>query len=279
MAALEMLNIMAAHSPASPAGPHSVAEMHKKIEAMKLAYSDLKTYNADPRFARVPVAALLSPAFARKRAARIDPKKAACAVTPGDAVASDTTYLTAVDKDGNIASVIQSISAAFGSGVGVEKMGFLLHNRGSGFTLDAKHPNVLAPGKRPFHTIIPAFMEKDGQHIGFGIMGGPNQPLAHAQFVSNVADYGMNVQEALEKARFTKRDAGGCDVRMESRVPYATVQALSEMGHQVNLTREHSSVMGRGAAILHDSRTKVNFGASDSRADGSAEPEPVALPK
>jgi gamma-glutamyltranspeptidase/glutathione hydrolase len=279
MAALEMLNIMAAHSPASPAGPHSVAEMHKKIEAMKLAYSDLKTYNADPRFARVPVAALLSPAFARKRAARIDPNKAACAVTPGDAVASDTTYLTAVDKDGNIASVIQSISAAFGSGVGVEKMGFLLHNRASGFTLDAKHPNVLAPGKRPFHTIIPAFMEKDGQHIGFGIMGGPNQPLAHAQFVSNVADYGMNVQEALEKARFTKRDAGGCDVRMESRIPYATVQALSEMGHQVNLTREHSPVMGRGAAILHDSRTKVNFGASDSRADGSAEPEPVALPK
>ncbi|MDX1982635.1 MAG: gamma-glutamyltransferase [Bryobacteraceae bacterium] len=277
MAALEMLNIMAAASPASPEGPHSLSEMHKKIEAMKLAYADLRTYNADPRFARVPVATLLSREYASKRAARIDPKKANCQVPAGDAVASDTTYLTAVDRDGNIASLIQSVSAAFGSGVGVEKMGFLLHNRGAGFTLDPKHPNVLAPGKRPFHTIIPAFMEKGDLHIGFGIMGGPNQPLAHAQFVSHIADYGMNVQEALEKARFTKRDASGCDVRMESRVPYPTVQALSERGHVISLTREHSSVMGRGAAILHNSRTKVNFGAADSRADGSAEPEPVAL--
>ncbi len=275
MAALEMLNIMNAASDASPAGPHSAAEMHKKIESMKLAYSDLYAYNADPKFAPVPVPALLSRDFARKRAARIDPKQANCKVPAGDPVASDTTYLTAVDKDGNIASVIQSVSAGFGSGVGVEKMGFLLHNRGSGFTLDPKHPNLLAPRKRPFHTIIPAFMQKGDQRIGFGIMGGPNQPLAHAQFVSHIADYGMNIQEAIETARFTKRNATGCDVTIESRVPLATLQALSERGHQIKITREHTSMMGRGAAVLHDARNKVNYGAADSRHDGSAEPEPI----
>lgn len=275
MAALEMLNIMATHSDAAAAGPHSVAEMHKKIEAMKLAYSDLHAYNADPKFATIPVPALLSKEYAKKRSALIHREKANCKVPAGDAVASDTTYLTAVDKDGNIASVIQSVSAAFGSGVGVEGMGFLLHNRGSGFTLDAKHPNLLAPRKRPFHTIIPAFMEKGDQHIGFGIMGGPNQPLAHAQFVSNIVDYGMNIQEALETARFTKRTSSGCDVTFEARVPMATLQALSERGHEIKITREHSSVMGRGAAVMHDAKKKVNFGAADSRHDGSAEPEPI----
>ncbi len=149
----------------------------------------------------------------------------------GDPIGSNTTYLTIVDKDGNIASWIQSIYSSFGSKVTVEGMGFQLQNRGGGFTLDPKNPNVLAGGKRPFHTIIPAFMEKGDDHIGFGIMGGAVQPLAHAQFVSNCVDYGMKIQEALESPRFARASAYGCEVSIESRVPEQTLQQLSERGH------------------------------------------------
>src|SRR5208282_5724061 len=140
---------------------------------------------------------------------------------------------------------------------------------------DAKDPNVLAGGKRPFHTIIPGFMERGDRHIGFGIMGGPNQPLAHAQFVSNFVDYKMNLQEALEAPRFTKRTSTGCDVSIESRVPATTLQQLSERGHQIAVRREYTQEMGRGQAILHDSKTGTNYAASDPRADGAATPEPL----
>jgi gamma-glutamyltranspeptidase/glutathione hydrolase len=251
--------------------------MHKRIEAMKLAYSDLHRYDADPHTYDVPVAALLSKDYARKRAALIDPMKANCAVAAGQPLASDTTYLTVVDKDGNVASWIQSLSGAFGSGVTVEGMGFALQNRGAGFTLDPKSPNVLAGGKRPFHTIIPAFLERGDQHIGFGIMGGPNQPLAHAQFVSNIVDFNMNLQQALESPRFTKRNANGCDVSIESRVPLNTFQQLSERGHQIGVRRPYTQEMGRGQAILHDSKTGTNYAASDPRADGAAVPEPIVV--
>ncbi len=272
MAALEMLNLMET----VPPGPaFSAAEMHQRIEAMKLAYSDLYRYDADPRRHDVPVAGLLSKEYARKRAALIDPARANCAVTAGRPVAGDTTYLTVVDKDGNMVSWIQSLSALFGSGVTVEGMGFELQNRGAGFTLDAKSPNVLAGGKRPFHTIIPAFLEHGDMHIGFGIMGGPNQPLAHAQFVSNIVDYGMNLQQALESPRFTKGTATGCEVSIESRVPLATLQQLSGLGHQVAIRRAYTQEMGRGQAILHDSKTGTNYAASDPRADGAAVPEPI----
>ena len=274
MAALEMLNIMET-SPAAPQGPFSAAEMHKRIEAMKLAYADVRRYDADPRSNDIPVAGLLSKDYARKRAALIDPEKANCEVPPGQPIAGDTTYLTVVDKDGNIASWIESVFAEFGSGVTVEGMGFLLQNRGAGFTLEPNHPNVLAGGKRPFHTIIPAFMERGDAHIGFGIMGGANQPLAHAQFVSNIVDYGMNIQAAMEAPRFTKRTAHGCDVSIEVRVPTQTLQQLSERGHQIAIRREYTQEMGRGQAILHDSKTKTNYAASDPRADGSAVPEPI----
>ena len=274
VAALEMLNIMEV-TPASPLGPFSPAEMHKRIEAMKLAYADVRRYNADPRTSKVPVEPLISKDYARKRAALIDPKKANCTVPNGDPVGSNTTYLTVVDKDGNIASWIESIYEEFGSGLTAEGMGFILQNRGALFTLDPKHPNVLAGGKRPFHTIIPAFMERADQHIGFGIMGGANQPLAHAQFVSNIVDYGMNIQESLEAPRFTKKTAGGCDVSIEVRVPAATLQQLSERGHEIRIRREYTQEMGRGQAILHDSKTKTNYAASDPRADGEAIPEPI----
>jgi len=218
---------------------------------------------------------LLSKEYARKRAALIDPKHANCEVPAGQPVGSDTTYLTIVDKDGNMTSWIQSVYSEFGSGVTVEGMGFILQNRGGGFTLEPKHPNVLVGGKRPFHTIIPAFMERGDLHIGFGIMGGFNQPLAHAQFVSNLVDYNMNLQAALEAPRFTKRNSTGCDLSIEVRVPAATLQQLSERGHQIAIRREYTQEMGRGQAILHNSKTGTNYAASDPRADGAAVPEPI----
>src|SRR5437867_763672 len=220
MAALEMLNIMQT-SLASSEGPLSVTELHKKIEAMKLAYADLYRYNADPRSDKVPVKGLLSQSYAKERAKLINPNKAACDVAAGEPPSSDTTYLSVVDREGNIVSLIQSNYAAFGSGITVRGMGFSLQNRGALFSLDPSHPNALAPRKRPFHTIIPAFMERGDTHIGFGIMGGSNQPLAHAQFVSNVVDYGMNIQAALEAPRFTIAGTAepiGCRLLIESRV-------------------------------------------------------------
>lgn len=276
MAALEMLNIMET-SPASSDGPLSVAELHNKIEAMKLAYADLYRYNADPRFAKVPVGGLLSKEYAKQRAALINPAHAACDVMPGKPPGSDTTYLSVVDREGNIVSLIQSNYDAFGSGITVRGMGFVLQSRGALFSLDPPSPNVLAPRKRPFHTIIPAFMERGDIHIGFGIMGGANQPVAHAQFVSNVVDYGMNIQAALSNARFTVSPKRGCNVVIESRVKPEVLQKLSAMGHQFQVEREYSTAMGRGQAVLHDSKSKVNYGASDPRADGSAEPEPLNI--
>jgi len=283
MAALEMLNIMET-KPASPDGPLSVSELHKKIEAMKLAYADLERYNADPRFAEVPVKSLLSKKYAKQRAQLIARDRAGDfeagqpSGSPGSGwlgcLAGDTTYLAAVDREGNIASLIQSNYIGFGSGVTVRGMGFVLQSRGALFSLDPKHPNALAPRKRPFHTIIPAFMERGDQHIGFGIMGGANQPLAHAQFVSNVVDYGMNIQAAMEHARFTVGERVGRSILLESRVKAEVAQQLSGMGHKLEYVGDFSTSMGRGQAVMHDSRAKVNYGASDARADGAAAPEP-----
>jgi gamma-glutamyltranspeptidase/glutathione hydrolase len=278
MAALEMLNIMATESPAKD-GPQSTAELHERIEAMKLAYSDLYRYDGDPRFARVPVKGLISREYAEQRAALINPNEANCTTATGTPAKSDTTYLTAVDKDGNIASLIQSNYDYFGSGVAVPELGFVLQDRGGLFVLDPNHPNALAPRKRPFHTIIPAFMERGDVHIGFGIMGGSNQPLAHAQFVSNIVDYGMNIQAALSAARFTISDTDGpiqCNIMIESRVSPEVLDQLRQRGHTLFVRQEYSAFMGRGQAVLHNSSTGVNFGASDPRADGSAEPEPIA---
>lgn len=271
MAALEMLNIMAT-TPASPDGPSGVTELHKKIEAMKLAYADLDRYNADPRFAKVPVQGLLSKDYAKERAKLIG-DQANCNASAGDPPHSDTTYLTAIDKEGNIVSLIQSNYAAFGSGVTVRGMGFVLQNRGGLFLLDPSKPNALAPRKRPYHTIIPAFMERGDQHIGFGIMGGANQPLAHAQFVSNIADYNMNIQQALEQARFTVSPKRGCNIVIESRVPADVRDRLTAKGHQFTVHQEYTTAMGRGQAVMQDSKTGTHYGASDPRTDGSAEPE------
>jgi len=274
MAALEMLNIIEQFSPAK-AGPLSGEELHKRIEAMKLAYADLARYNADPRFAKVPVAGLLSKEYAKQRAQLINPRKANCETDAGRPPVSDTTYLTAVDREGNIVSLIQSNFSSFGSGITVRGMGFPLQNRGALFMLDPAKPDALAGHKRPFHTIIPAFMERGDDHIGFGIMGGANQPLAHAQFVSNVVDYGMNLQAAMETARFTVRSNFniGCNIAIEDRVPAEVRQQLTNMGHQLDVRGDFSLYMGRGQAIDHNTKTGLNFAASDARTDGSAEPE------
>ncbi len=279
MAALEMLNIMEKFQP-DKAGPKGVVELHKKIEAMKLAYADLYRYNADQRFAKVPVMGLLDKTYAAERASKIDPDKANCNPGAGHPATSDTTYLAAVDKDGNIASLIQSNYSGFGSGVVVNGMGFALQNRGALFSLDASHPNALQPRKRPFHTIIPAFMERGDVHIGFGIMGGANQPLAHAQFVSNFVDYGMNIQGALDAPRFTVTSGQvSCDILIESRVAPDVIQALRQKGHNLIVRAEFTSLMGRGQAVMHNTETGMNSAASDPRADGTAEPEPIEFGK
>jgi gamma-glutamyltranspeptidase / glutathione hydrolase len=272
IAALEMLNIMGQSQPAAD-GPLSVEELHLRIEAMKLAYADVKAYDGDPKFSAIPVKELLSQEFAARRAKLINAEKANCNVAPGALGGSDTTYLSVVDRDGNVLSLIQSNYSAFGSGVTVEGQGFILQNRGGLFSLDAQSPNALAGRKRPFHTIIPAFMERGTQHIGFGIMGGMNQPLAHAQFVSNFVDYGMNIQAAMEEARFTVSARLGCNVVIESRVTPEVREKLTGMGHVLDVHKEYSTTMGRGQAVMFDAATGMKFGASDPRADGMAEPE------
>ena len=274
IAALEMLNIME-QFPLAEAGHNSVKALHLMIEAKKLAYADMQRYDADPRFAKIPVAAMRSKAYAAERAKLIDAAHATCNVTAGTPQGTDngTTYLSVVDRDGNMISLIQSnySTVGFGSGIAVGGAGFVLHNRGGGFTLDKNSPNVLAGRKRPLHTIIPAFMEKDDVRVAFGIMGGWNQAQAHAQFVSNVVDFGMNVQAALDVPRFSKETFAGCDVNFESRVAESTRNALAALGHVIVMRGDYSSTrMGSGQVVMRNYTTRMNSGASDPRKDGAA---------
>ena len=276
IAALIMLNILET-LPMSEYGPHTVEALHAMIEAKKLAYADMLRYVADPRFADVPVDALLNKDFARVRAKSIDRQRAQSLVRAADLPvhAGDTTYLSTIDREGNLVSLIQSNFNSFGSGVVAEGTGFPLQNRGALFTLDRSHPNVLAPRKRPLHTIIPALMERDRTRIAFGIMGGWNQSQAHAQFVSNVVDHGMNVQAALEAPRFTKLTFEGVDVDMEARIPDAVRRGLAAKGHELQVQGDYCSFMGGGQAVMR--KDGVNYGASDPRKDGAAVPEPVRM--
>jgi gamma-glutamyltranspeptidase/glutathione hydrolase len=275
IAALMMLNILE-QFPLREHGHNSVEALHTLIEAKKLAYADMQRYVADPRYSTVPVDAMLSKDFSRARAALIDGAKACgrFAAAPLPVHAGDTTYLCAADRDGNMVSLIQSNFAGFGSGLVPEGTGFALQNRGALFTLDARHPNVLAPRKRPLHTIIPAFMRRGDVRIAFGIMGGWNQSQAHAQFVSNVVDHGMNIQAALEAPRFTKLTFEGHDVTVERRIPASVLAGLAAKGHQVDVQGDFCSLVGGGQAVLRDMGAGVNYGASDPRKDGAAVPEP-----
>jgi len=278
IAALSMLNIME-HFPLAQYGHNSADALHVMIEAKKLAYADMYKYVGDPRFSPIPVARLISKDLAAQRAELIDMNKAACQVVPSDIETeldkhgNSTIYLSAIDKDGNIVSLIQSNYAGYGTGLVAPGLGFSFQNRGAGFQLTPGLPNSLAGHKRPLHTIIPAFMENGDIRIGFGIMGGWNQAQAHAQFVSNIVDFGMNVQSALEQPRFTKETFAGCDVQMEETIPADVRAELAKRGHEIKLLEPFSFTVGQGAAVVRDLRRQVNFAAGDPRSDGAAIPQ------
>jgi gamma-glutamyltranspeptidase/glutathione hydrolase len=275
IAALAMLNIME-NFLLETLGHNSADSLHIMIEAKKLAYADMLQYVGDPHSKDIPLAEILSKSYARKRSQLIDMKMSRDAVEAGQRIAAgnDTTYLSVVDREGNMVSLIQSNFVMFGSGIVPEACGFVLQNRGALFNMDASHPNALAGRKRPLHTIIPAFMSKGDLRIAFGIQGGWNQAQAHAQFVSNIADHGMNIQAALEASRFTKLTFEGCDVQMEARVSPEERDDLSKRGHRIEVLGDYSDLMGGGQAVLRDFTTRINYGASDPRKDGSAIPEP-----
>src|SRR5216684_6387009 len=275
IAALEMLNIMETF----PLGHKdwgfgSANALHAMIEAKKLAYADLVKYVGDPRRQKLPVATMLSKAWAAQRAKLIDPDHANCEPAAGEMPpGSDTTYLSVVDREGNMVSLIQSNYAGFGSGVVAPGTGFALQNRGGLFSLDPTSPNALAGHKRPRHTIIPGFAQKGETRMAFGIMGGWNQSQAHAQFIADIADFKMNIQAALEAPRFTKLTFSGCDVMMENRFSGAARNELGGRGHKIQVLGTFSESVGGGQAVLRDFAAGVNYGASDPRKDGQAAAE------
>jgi gamma-glutamyltranspeptidase/glutathione hydrolase len=278
-----MLNIME-NFPLKDYGHNSAAALHVMIESKKLAYADMARYTGDPRFGPVPVPQMLSKDLAKHRADLINMDKASCNVLPSEisqnlaARGRETIYLSTIDKEGNIVSLIQSNYSGYGTGFVAPGAGFSFHNRGAGFDLEPGKPNSLAGRKRPLHTIIPAFMRKGDVSIGFGIMGGWNQSQAHAQFVANVVDFGLNVQMALEAARFTKSTFDGCDVQIESRVGETVRQELARRGHIVTPLAGFAGAVGNGQAVMRDAKRGVNFAGSDPRTDGAAIPEQPVLP-
>jgi gamma-glutamyltranspeptidase/glutathione hydrolase len=281
IAALMMLDLMES-APLARYGFHSADALHTMIEAKKLAYADMLRWVGDPRFAALPVDLLLEKARAARRASAIDMQRAAAGVEPDrlpgltTGAGGDTVYLSAIDRDGNIVSLIQSIFGGFGSGLVAPGTGFALQNRGALFTLEPGHPNELAPGKRPLHTIIPGFMRKGDVRIGFGIMGGFNQAQAHAQFVANVVDFDLDIQQALEAGRFTKPTFAGLDVSVEATIPEASRRGLAARGHEVITVPPRTHVFGYGQAVMSNG-SGVHFGASEPRHDGAAIPEPTPL--
>ncbi len=279
IAALEMLNILEGYDLRSM-GPGSPEYLHLFIEAKKLAFADRARYYADPDFADVPVRELISKEYARRQRERIDPNRAATDVPPGDPrlVTGDTVYLTVVDRDRNCCSFIQSNYFGFGSMVVPGDLGFCLQNRGALFALDDDHPNRLEPHKRPFHTIIPAFVTKDGKPwLCFGVMGGDMQPQGHVQILVNLIDFGMNVQAAGDAARVRHLGSAtptgepmqpdGGTVAVESGISRKTVAALRTKGHKV---KRGGGGFGGYQAILIDPQTGVLFGATEPRKDGAA---------
>jgi gamma-glutamyltranspeptidase/glutathione hydrolase len=278
IAALAMLNIME-HFPMAQYGHNSADALHVMIEAKKLAYADMYHYVGDPRFTPIPVKQMASKDLGAERAKLLQMNHASCQTAPAEITASlnahgnSTIYLSTIDKDGNIVSLIQSNFAGYGTGMVAPGLGFSFHNRGAGFELTPGRPNSLAGHKRPLHTIIPAFMEKGDVHIGFGIMGGWNQAQAHAQFVANIVDYGMNVQAAMEQPRFTKGTFDGCDVQMEQTIAAPVREQLNKRGHQIKLLEPFSFSVGQGEAVMRDAKRGVNFAGADPRSDGEAIPE------
>ena len=246
---------------------------HTVIEATKIAFADRNRYIADPAFAKVPVGELLAKDYAARRRGLIDPKRAIDPPAYGDIrTGQDTTYLTVVDKDRNAVSFINSIFSAFGSGIVAGDTGIMLQNRGAGFSLDPAHPNRLQPGKRPFHTLIPAMVFRDGSLLmSYGVMGGDVQPQGHVQVLVNLIERGLNLQEAIDAPRV--RYISGRGVMMEDGLGPGVIDDLVRRGHQrvmpgPGLT--HRALMGGAQAIMIDPATGTLAGASDSRKDGVA---------
>ncbi|MDZ4686393.1 MAG: gamma-glutamyltransferase [Planctomycetaceae bacterium] len=280
IAALQMLNILEGYDLKS-LGPKSAEYVHRFIEAKKLAFADRAKFYADPAFSPAPVAELISKPYAARRREMIQADGIVKNVPAGDPKLAhgDTVYLTVVDKDRNCCSLIQSLYHGFGSQVVPGNVGFALQNRGQLFALDDTHPNRLEPGKRPFHTIIPAMVTKAGKPwFCFGVMGGDMQPQGHAQVLINMIDFGMNVQAAGDAARLRHggsatptglpEEADGGMVFLESGYPAETVAKLKALGHQVTVGSPGS--YGGYQGILIDWERGVLHGASDPRKDGAA---------
>lgn len=249
-----------------PDHPHGSEEsLHLQIEAMKLAFADAHRYIADPEQTKVPVEQLLDPAYIADRRNLIGPR--ARSPEPGNPSPGGTVYLCTADRDGMMVSYIQSNYLNFGSGVVVPETGIALHNRGACFSLEAGHPNEANGGKRPYHTIIPAFLTREGQPVGpFGVMGGYMQPQGHLQVVVGTVDYGLNPQAVLDAPRW--RVTEGLEVELELGTPEHVLRGLSARGHTVKIPAERSN-FGRGQIIwrLDDG---VFVAGSDMRADGAA---------
>jgi len=274
---LQMLNLLE-HFELSDLEPNSAEHLHLLIEAKKLAYEDRARYYADPEFADVPVEWLISKDYAAERVELIDPRRASRSVRPGDPeLDSDTIYMTAADNDGNMISLIQSNYSEWGSALVPEGVGFAMHNRGVSYSLDPGHPNRLEPHKRPFHTIIPAFVTENGAPLlSFGVMGGAFQPQGHSQVLMNMLDFGMSPQQAGDQPRVehigssepaTGLVEGGGTVRFERGVADEVKLALAEMGHELSGAPRAA---GGYQAIWRTEDPRVYFGGSDPRKDGAA---------
>jgi gamma-glutamyltranspeptidase/glutathione hydrolase len=280
IAALQILNILEGYDMKSY-GFGSPEHVHLFVEAKKLAFEDRAKFYADPAFHKTPVQWLVSKPYAAERRKLISMDTAAKKVDPGTEKLSqgDTIYMTTADQWGNMVSLIQSNYRGMGSGMAPPGLGFILQDRGEMFVLKEGHANTFAPGKRPFHTIIPAFLTRDGKPwVSFGVMGGGMQPQGHAEIVMNLVDFGMGLQEAGDAPRIqhegTTEPTGqatpmsdGGQVQLESGYPYATVRALMNKGHKIEFA---NGVYGGYQAILRDPKSGVYHGASESRKDGYA---------
>jgi len=277
VAALQMLNLLEGFD-LRAMGRNSVDALHVMIEAKKLAFEDRARFYADPTFHRTPLAWLISKDYARERRALIKSDRAARVVEPGQPpVPQDTIYLCTADAEGNMVSLIQSNYRGMGSGIVVPGLGFGFQDRGEQFALDPAHPNAYAPGKRPFHTIIPAFVLKDGKPwLAFGVMGGAMQPQGHVQILVNLIDFGLNLQEAGDAPRWQHDGSseptgaytsGAGQVYLESAIPWEISRELVRRGHDV---RTDLGGYGGYQAILRDPATGTYYGASESRKDGQA---------
>ena len=279
IAALQMLNILEGYD-FSKIKVGSAEHIHLFTEAKKLVFEDRAKYYADMDFAKIPVKSLISKEYAAERRKLINPNRASKHFDAGNPALKDgdTIYLTVADKDGNMVSLIQSNYRGFGSGMMPDGLGFMFQDRGEMYSLKEGENNTYAPGKRPFHTIIPAFMTKDGQPImSFGVMGGAYQPMGHTQIVMNVVDFGMNVQEAGDFPRINHEGSSeptgeimeptGGMITLESGYPYEIIRELLQKGHQVGYL---NGIYGGYQCIRYDPIRKVYFGGTESRKDGQA---------